>query len=170
MANCASSSSAYSRMGTAQISDVNGLPCFSIPLDYETEDGVSFYSLYVSELTSPDHGRTLPPMLWSISARDATSPPQLLPPACIPYGQTPPDTVQRTLQPLSLFRPYYVAVRAWRKKTSLVAYTAEFCITADIEGKLKARVIPQDQRLGPQRYDVCKKPPPRVINPVNSET
>lgn len=158
IATVSASCVATSRLGVAEISDQNGRPCFSIPLDVETTDGLPLYTLAVTDIKFLDGGRTLPPEHWHFVATDLTSPPQLSPNECILYGNAPPLTRQRSLKSLQLFHPYIVSVGAKPKHSNLSAYTAEFCITLDDAGKKKVQVISSDRRLGDKRYDVCAKP------------
>jgi len=153
-----SSCAATSRLGIAEISESNGLPCFSVPLDAETKNGLPLHALVVKEIKSADRGQTLQGELWHFAAADPTSPTQLRPEKCIRYGEAPAGTVQRTLKPLQSFHPYAVAVAARPENSNVIAYSAEFCIKSDSAGKIAIQVISPDKRSGDKRYDVCARP------------
>lgn len=148
---------ATSRIGTAEVSDQNGQPCFSIPSNAETMEGLPLITLAVTDINLLDGGRKLPPESWHFVATNLGAPPKLFPDKCVRYGEAPPATRQRTLKPLELFHPYIVSVGARPKDSNLSAYTAEFCITMDETGRRKIQVISSDRRLGEQRYQVCTK-------------
>ena len=138
---------AMSRMGTATVTEVNGLPCFSVLRDRETRNGLPLSVLVVSEVGSPDGMRTLPAALWSISAAGSAPRHLLRPEACIRYGEAPAGTVQRTLRQLELFHPYHVSIKAGDGSYGTVAHRARFCLTADAMGQVRVqRMPPESQR------------------------
>lgn len=150
---------AMSRMGTATVNVVDGLPCFSLLRDRETRNGLPLSVLLVSEVRSPDGMRTLPAELWRISRSD-TAPRHLLrPEACIRYGEAPAGMVQRTLMPLKLFHPYHVSIKAGDSSYGTVAHGAQFCLTTDAAGKVRANIAPPESK----RHlvaDPCARPLP----------
>lgn len=150
-----SSCGAMSRMGTAEVTEADGQPCFALPLESQTRGGLPLSVLYVSEIRSPDNGVSLPGELWHIASANLGSPVQLRPQACIRYGQAPSGTVQRSYKPLELFHPYHVAIRAPGART--VAYTADFCLKPDATGKVKVVVVPLDGNSEEKRFSICTK-------------
>lgn len=70
-----------SRMGTAVITDSEGIPCFSIPDDVETSRGLPLQGISVSEL--PDGRSELPHNVWRLKATNYDSLPTLHPKKCI---------------------------------------------------------------------------------------
>ena len=155
LALASSSCVATSRMGMVEVSDVGGKPCFTVPTELETQNGIPLYGLIVSELTLRDRGNILPVELWRFGATDVKSPPLIYPKQCVQYGQTPQQTTQKTLKSLELFHPYAVSIRAKGTNTSVIAYAAEFCLTADQTGKTQVLTISADRRQGDERYKVC---------------
>lgn len=151
-----SSCGAMSRMGTAQVTDADGLPCFALPMESATRGGLPLSVLVVSEIRAPDNGVSLPKELWHIASQNAGPPVQLRPPACIRYGQAPAGTVQRSYKPLVAFHPYHVAIRAPGSRT--VAYTAEFCLKPDATGNVRVIVVPADGSPEDKRFSICSRP------------
>lgn len=149
---------ATSRMGTAEVTTVGGLPCFSIPYSRDTRHGLPLQVLYVSEVRSPDAGLSLPAELWHIAASDTASPPSLHPQTCIRYGQAPATTVQRTVKPLQMFHPYHVAIRAPHENAGMMAYVAQFCLIQYAGGHVRVQVIAQNGAGDDERFSVCRRP------------
>ena len=148
---------AASRMGTAEVSDKNGMPCFALPSDPETRDGLPLYVLAVTEVKSVDGMKTPPEELWYFTAADFKMPPQLRPTDCIRYGETPASTLQRTLKPLQPFHPYSVSIVAREKSSSMLAYVAEFCVKPDHMGRTTVQIISSVRSEGDKRYGVCAR-------------
>lgn len=145
-----------SRMGTASIFESEGLPCFSIPENTETENGVPLDGLFVSELPSADRNK-LPLSVWSFRAHEDEESPRIFPKHCIVYGETPSGTTQRTLRPLQLLKVYSVFIRAAHDGSSMMGYSGEFCIKPAGSGRTAVHVISQDASLGESRYQGCTK-------------
>lgn len=149
-------STSMSRMGTASITDVEGVPCFSIPENLETRDGLPFHGISISEL--PDGASSdLPPAVWSIRTMDFDSPPNLLPRNCIQYGDVPDGTTQRIYKPLELLKVYSVFLRARPDGSSMIGYTGAFCLKPAGSGRTFVQVISEDRRLGDARFAGCIK-------------
>lgn len=153
-----SSCVAMSRMGNAEVTEANGLPCFSIPLDRTTRQGVALETLYVSETRSPDNGVTLPAELWHITANESAALPTLRPPACIPYGHAPGAMTQRTFKPLKVFHPYHVGIRTQPSHSGRGGYSAEFCLKPDTNGRVRVLMVPRDGSSEDDRFSVCARP------------
>lgn len=151
-----SSCGAMSRMGTAEVTEADGQPCFALPLESQTRGGLPLSVMYVSEIRSPDNGVSLPAELWHVASANLAAPVQLRPQVCIRYGQAPAGTLQRSHKPLELFHPYHVAIRAPGART--LAYTADFCLKPDATGKVRVVVVPLDGRSEDQRFSICTKP------------
>lgn len=157
MAMICSSCIATSRMGAAEVSDRNGAPCFALPSDAQTRDGLPLYVLAVTAVKSVNGMKTQPEELWHFTAADFESPPQLRPTDCNPCGEAPASRLQRTLEPLQPFHPYSVSIVARKKSSSMLAYGAEFCIKPDHMGKVTVQMISSDRSEGDKRYGVCMR-------------
>lgn len=86
-------------MGTSSITDVEGVPCFSIPADSETRDGLPFHGVSMSELPN-GVSSDLPLTVWRIRATDFDLLSTLHPRNCIQYGEVPDRTTQQIYKPL----------------------------------------------------------------------
>lgn len=150
------SAAALSRMGTATITESNGLPCFSIPKSFETRNGLPLHLINVSQQGSPERDK-LPPTVWQFVANDYEKPPVLRPEQCIRYGDNPPETTQENLEPLELLRVYRVFIKAHQNGSSMMGYSGEFCLKPTESGKTIVQVISTDQRLGDSRYAGCRR-------------
>lgn len=151
------SSMATSRLGTAVVTESNGVPCFSIPANEETRQGLPLRGIVVSESQTGDWNK-LPPELWHFMAADPASRPQLLPTTCIRYGEAPAASVQRTFKPLEPYRVYHVMVNARSDDSGMIGYVAKFCIKPDAARKITVQAISPDERGGDKRYEVCARP------------
>lgn len=145
-----------SRMGTATISDSDGVPCFSIPENFETRDGLPLHGLYISELPNGEHDK-LPPSVWSFSTNNEDAPPKIFPRQCIRYGESPTGTTQRTLIPLELLKVYSIFIKAKHEGSSMIGYTGEFCIKPAGSGRTVVQAISEDRNLGDSRLSGCVK-------------
>lgn len=147
-----------SRMGTAVVTEIDGLPCFSLPMERATRSGLRLQVLYVAEKRSPDNGMTLPAELWHIRSVNTANAPLLRPSMCIRYGDAPPGMVERTKKTLELFHPYHIAIRQQSDGSGTVAYTAEFCLKPDANGLVRVLVIPNDGSTDEMRFSRCAPP------------
>jgi len=143
-------------MGTVKITDFEGIPCFSIPENSETRNGLPLHGMTISELHNGDSDE-LPPVVWNFKESDHNAPPVLMPTQCILYGEAPSHTTQRTLKPLELLKVYSIYMRARHDGSSMMGYTGKFCIKPAGSGRTIVQVIPEDSRLGDLRYGGCKK-------------
>ncbi|WP_426101662.1 hypothetical protein [Massilia sp. TSP1-1-2] len=151
------SSMATSRMGSAVVTESNGVPCFSIPVNDETRQGLPLRGIAVTEIQTGDWN-TLPAELWHFTAADPASRLQLRPTACVRYGEAPTASIQRTFKPLMPYRVYYVMVNARTDDSSMIAYVAKFCVKPAAAGKNIVQTISPDERGGDQRYELCARP------------
>lgn len=161
IAACCLPGAAMSRMGTAEVRDADGVPCFTLPLNRETRAGLRLQTLYVSETRSPDNGVTLPPELWHITVAQGAASPKVLPQSCIRYGQAPAGMVQRTLKQLALFHPYNIAIRLEPDNSGMIAYTAQFCLVADAAGTVKVITVPHSSNDEHRMHACTRQPSPR---------
>lgn len=145
---------ATSRMETAVISESQGLPCFSIPKNAETKDGIPLYGILVSEIKSADW-KTLPDALWEFSMSPPGSSLILRPENCIRYGDTPASAEQGKLKPLEPFHVYAVGVAARPEGSNVVAYGARFCIKPMASGKIAIQMLAPNSKADDSR---CAKP------------
>lgn len=151
------SSIALSRVGTVGITDLNGIPCFSIPNNSETRNGLPLYGLFINELPSGEDHDSLPHSIWSFRATDYNALPKIFPKHCIPFGESPNGTTQRTLESLQLLKVYSVYLQAKREGSSRDGYSGEFCIKPAGSGKTFVQVIDVEYSLGDARFGDCKK-------------
>lgn len=147
---------AMSRMGTAIITDSEGIPCFSIPENFETSRGLPLHGIFISEL--PDGiSSKLPPYVWSLKATNYESLPTLYPKECVQYGETPDGTAPQILKPLELLKVYSVFIQAKQDGSSMMGYSGKFCLKPAGSGRTTVQVISEDQRLGDARFAGCFK-------------
>jgi hypothetical protein len=153
------SSMAMSRVGHAIVTESDGVPCFSIPLNQETRHGLPLRGITVSERPTGDW-RKLPDVLWHLEPHHPTALPMaaLHPPACIRYGEALAGTAQGSPSPLDLYRIYHVSVRAKEDGSSMIAYGALFCVRPEGQHKRAIQMISPDEREGDRRFRVCDKP------------
>ena len=151
------SSMATSRLGTAVVTESQGLPCFSIPENAETHQGLPLRGIAVTELPTGDW-KKLPAELWHFVGADPSSHRVLMPKDCIRYGAAPDASIQRSFKPLEPFRVYHVNVNARTDDSGMIGYVAKFCVKPDSSGKMSVQTISPDERGGDKRYDVCAKP------------
>ena len=147
---------ALSRTGTANITDLDGAPCFSLPNNSETKNGLPLHGLFISELPNKDHDG-LPRSIWSFRATDSSSRPKIFPKHCIPFGELPDGTTQRTLEPIQLLKVYSVYLQAKHEGSSMDGYSGEFCTKPAGSGRTVVQVIREDYSLGDARYAGCVK-------------
>lgn len=161
---CSSQTSAMatSRMGWAVVTELNGRPCFSIQENDETRGGLPLDGIVVEETLSAVAGK-YPAEVWHFTTTDLSPKTILLPTACVRYGDAPPNTTQRTLKQLELFKIYSVSVIARPENSNIIAYRAEFCIQSDNHGKITVQQISNGERGGKQRYEVCAQAKQQVI-------
>lgn len=145
---------ALSSMGTATIINSNGTPCFSIPKNSETKNGLPLYSLTVSEIR-PGNLEELSPSVWSFETKNHKAPPTILPTQCIRYGDNPAGTTRLTLMPMKPNTLYYVSIRAQNNVSNVFAYTGIFCIKLKLSKGFFVQVISGDRSLGEARFAAC---------------
>jgi hypothetical protein len=158
LANCVVSCSATSRMPSAQISEVNGLPCFAVANESDTREGVRLYSLLVSEQESKNY-QSLPDELWKFNVDPPGNWINTVPQNCIRYGETPATAkASGAAKPLEPGRVYVVFIGARPKDggVPVIGYKAEFCIKSTNSGKTVVQTIPWDIEAKKWRYDLCK--------------
>jgi hypothetical protein len=148
---------ATSRMAVGVVSDQEGNPCFSIPLEAETKNGLPLDGIVVAEARFINNDEP-PSERWHFMAIDPINRPLVRPDACILYGRAPPNTKQRALKPLDYFRIYRVSILARTPISNTVAYSAKFCVTPDNFGNPVVHAIPDDDQKGNKRFAVCQRP------------
>jgi hypothetical protein len=148
---------ASSRMGTAVIRDLDGIPCFALPKNSETRSGIPLFTLLVTKRNAPD-ATTVPHNAWVFRVEPMGNSILLRPENCIRYGAVPEFAEQEMLEPLQAFRVYSVAIQAIPAGSNLRGYKAEFCVKPSNGGKLRVQVVQWDKAANEWRYDVCDKP------------
>lgn len=142
------------RMGSAVITEVDGLPCFSVPRNKETRNGVPLFTLVVTERNAPG-ATALPKEVWIFRVEPMGKSIVWKPENCISYGVTPPTAVQELLLPLQPHSIYKLAFHAVPEGSNLRGYRGEFCMIPRVNGRLRVQVVPWDEQANQWRYDVC---------------
>lgn len=128
----------------AIVTEVAGRPCFAIPDNRETRDGITLYGLLVSERRPSES--TLPPSeLWSVSVEPAGASIMARPHSCISYGETPLGAEAEKALPLQPYHVYRIDLNAHHGNSNVHSYTAEFCIKL-IAGKNVVQVVPWNEK------------------------
>lgn len=149
-------SSANSRMGTAEVRNLDGLPCFAIPSSTETRDGISLYTITVSENKSAQAG-TLPKEMWHLAVMPYGSFRTITPKDCLRYGEELPGTRQRTSGKLVPGQVYAVHINARPEESNLMGYIARFCVIPGKDGKLSVG-LPATSRPDADSSQACGLP------------
>jgi hypothetical protein len=148
---------ATSSMGKAVVSDVNGLPCFSVPANSATQSGVPLDALGVTKMKGKKEVG-YPTEVWYFRITPPGETMLVHPKDCILYGQVPKTAQQEEFEPLQSYQVYSVFMQAVPKDSNLQGYRAEFCVTASESGKKKVLVVPWDESARKWQYEVCAKP------------
>ena len=151
-ATCTASSS----VGRAVITDVNGLPCFGVPNNAETRDGVPLFTVIVTKRNLPG-ATTLPEKVWFSWIEPRGKSILLKPGSCIRYGVLPPSAQQEFLVPLEPYSIYSLMLQAFPQNSSLRGYKGEFCMIPGAGNKLRVQVVPWDEKASTWRYDLCNQ-------------
>lgn len=146
-----------SSMGTAVVTEVDGLPCFSIPKSWATRNGLPMHGLTVVQRTAPG-ADPYSKYVWTFSVEPPGATVITLPGKCMRYGATPKLATQRESQPLEPFQVYSVFIHASPENSGMRGYSAEFCITTAENGKSRILVVPFDEKTSTRRYDLCDCP------------
>ena len=154
LALASASCTASSRMGRAVVTQIDGTPCFGIPHNAETRNGVPFTTVNVTKNNAPG-ATTLPELVWLswIEPRGKTI--LLKPGTCIRYGKLPAPAHQETFIALQPYKVYSVMLQAVPEGSNLRGYDAEFCLIPDAAQKHRVQVIPWDEQASRWRYELC---------------
>ena len=148
---------ATSGMGTAVVSTVDSLPCFSVPQNSETKGGVPLYALGVTKMNAPGVSG-YPKEVWYFRIAPPGNTVLTRPDQCIRYGSLPVSAQQEEFEQLESNQVYYVYMQAVPEKSNLQGYKAGFCMKPQGDGSRKVVVIPWDQVKKKWQYDLCAKP------------
>lgn len=141
----------------AIVTEVRGLPCFTVPENRETHGGIPLYGLLVSERQSSES--SLPPSeLWSVSVEPPGASIVIKPQGCIRYGETPLGAEAGTAMVLKPYHVYSVDLNARPEDSNIHSYTAEFCIRVASNGKSVIQVVPWNESSKQWQYGVCTIP------------
>lgn len=154
LALTSASCAATSRVGSAVITEVNGLPCFSVPNDAETRNGVPLFTVSVTKRNAPG-ATTLPARVWFSWIEPRGKSIILKPPNCIRYGVVPPFAQQELSVPLQPYSIYTAVLQAVPEGSNLRGYKGEFCMIPGAADKLRVQVVPWDEKASKWRYDLC---------------
>jgi hypothetical protein len=154
---CCVSCTATSRIDGAVITEVNGAPCFSIPENAETRNGVPLFTLAVNKRNAP--GATTPPEdVWFVRVVPLGQSILWKPKNCIRYGVVPKGAEQDFLIPLQPYDIYTLTLQAVPEGSNLRGYDGEFCLIPDDNKKLRVKTVPWDEKNSTWRYEVCSRP------------
>jgi hypothetical protein len=147
---------ASSRMESATVSEMQGVPCFSIPLSPETTNGIPLYGIVVGD-PKPAAWNSRPPPLWTLSTMPPGTSINLRPQNCLRYGKLPIDSKgeMSSAQPLKPFYVYSVTLNARPPESNVSFYYAQFCVKPSRAGKTTVQIISHAED-NPDRYAVCK--------------
>ena len=146
-----------SGIGRAVVTDVDGQPCFSIPQNWDTRNGLDLYDLSVSQNNGPEAEKPYEDV-WRFSVEPPGSSIIARPGNCFLYGVTPARATQTVHQPLELYRVYHVFLHARPDNSPLRGYDAEFCVKPTANGKTMVQHVMWDEKAGRRRYDLCERP------------
>lgn len=143
-------------MGTAIVTESDGIPCFSIQLDDETKNGLPLHGIAVTENVSSIAGQ-YPAEFWRFET-DERSPKTLIHPSkCVRYGEIPGDATERVHKELATFQVYSVNIVARRENANMVAYRANFCIKPVKPGQMEIVIIPSNYRGSNGSHELCRQ-------------
>jgi hypothetical protein len=141
-------------MDGAVITQVDGLPCFTVPDNRETRDGVPLSSVTVTK-NNPPGATTLPETVWITRVQPRGKTILWTPQQCVRYGVSPPSAKQEQSSPLQPYQIYAVMFKAIPAGSNLRGYHAEFCMVPDVAEKLQLQVVPWDEKASAWRYELC---------------
>ena len=140
------------------ITDLNGTPCFGVPNNAETRQGVPLFTVTVTKRNFPG-ATTLPEQAWFSWIEPRGKSIVLKPENCIRYGQLGPLAKQDFLLPLQPFTVYTLMLQAVPEGSNLRGYKADFCLIPDAKKKLRVKVVPWDEQASAWRYELCTPAP-----------
>jgi hypothetical protein len=147
---------ASARLETAVVTEVDGLPCFSVPNTSETRIGIPLYTLEVSRRPAPDE--KVAERVWYFSAESAAGSMQAFPGKCFRHGVTPKAAEQDELKPLLPYHIYVVDIQAKQEGSNLKGYQAEFCMRPNATGRMRVQEISWNDKNRSWNYEVCARP------------
>jgi hypothetical protein len=148
-----------SRIGRADVKEINGRPCFSISEDSESRGTkIHLFSITVSETVS-ESWKVLPTELWSFLVDPPGQWIETVSGAYICYGDTPSSAkVRAEAKPLQQNHPYSVVIGAESVNSIIPAagYKATFCLKPSLDGKIEVAVVLWDDKARRWRHEVCE--------------
>jgi hypothetical protein len=140
-----------SRLGSAEVRQVENAPCFSIPKGKHIQDK----NFLLNSLTVYDATIKPPKEVWSFILPPET-PHRMTPAACIPYGQAPVKSESIKAMPLVTGRIYevYLNVTSSEPTDPTFAYEAKFCVVEPQKNGTTVHQIIFDKGW---RYEPCVK-------------
>ena len=115
---------ACSSMGTAVVTEIDGLPCFSIPKSWTTRNGLPMHGLTVVQRNAPG-AAPYSKYVWTFSVEPAGASIITRPGKCMRYGATPRFANQGESQPLEPFQVYSVFINARPDDSGMRGYIAD---------------------------------------------
>lgn len=152
LAALTTSACATSRMGEAEVRQVDGVPCFTIT---EKEEQRAGGAPRLSALSVYDASASPTTEIWSFTSQLAKMP-TLSSGACIPYGQAPAGSETTKSIPLQVGKKYGVVLSTEREDPSdpTFGYDARFCLVAKPDGGVRVQQVIYSKGW---RYEACKK-------------
>lgn len=148
---------AASRMGSALVEPVEGLPCFSLALAERPSGGAyRLYSMHVHRYEA-----RAGEAIWSFELSFEGPGLDMVSTPCIAYGRTPPGAVRtRPAEPLVPGVRYLVTIGATSRgsSSSTQGYRAEFCVVAAPAGGVQIKQVLWDPVTRQWRREVCSPP------------
>lgn len=145
------SACATSRIGEAEVRQIDGVPCFTIPIKEEQRAGGA---PRLSALSVYDASTAPTTEIWSFASPFAKMP-TLSSDVCIPYGRAPTGSETTKSIPLQVGKKYGVILNTVRVDPSdpTFAYDARFCLVANPNGGVRVQQVIYSNGW---RYEACE--------------
>lgn len=149
------SCTASSRVESAVVTDIEGMPWFSVPRTQETKNGIPLFGMFVARRPGPEE--KLPEVVWSFEVEPVGSSRVAVPGKCFRYGVTPRVRAKPRVSLCCLTISTLPISMPKQDDTNLKGFTAEFCMKPAANGKLRVQAIPWDDKNERWNYHVCAK-------------
>jgi hypothetical protein len=141
-------------MRHAKVSEVDGAPCFAV--DDKRTDSFHLFSLYVWE-KKPRQWKESSKVLWQFNINPPGKWVDINGQTCFLYGVTPSFAEGTLAEPLVPYQIYDVSIKADPQNVGdhVIAYSTEFCLKPNNDGKLFVQVIEWNQIENRRNYEAC---------------
>jgi hypothetical protein len=151
--------SAMSRIGAADVRDVDGTPCFAVSTTSEAGDAaIKLFALAVSDPEQRRDWQSLPAPLWAFEVVPKGSWITTTARNCVRYGETPQSAVaDPPAKPLQPKRVYVVFIEARRADgaAATLGYEGAFCLRLGPAGKPTVHAVPWDKNAQRWQSSEC---------------